>query len=248
MSPKYNFEKIRFSTDPESFKKAVKLYEGKKIIDFKEEFDDYSAIVLGTKPYKVFVSGRNQDMGSCECYLGQNNFLCKHMTAVAIYACLKGEKINEEDKKVTDEPISSGNLGELNKEDLTNIKKVISGAVKYIKPYKGPSKIWFAYQSSLSEGCARLSNTVSKLPVSEQTAELLTNLLLRLDKKLCNGGVDDSDGTVGNFISSVVNILIKYSEFDARCINTFKKLCDQSTCFGWEEPLVKIFDEREINI
>lgn len=70
-------------------------------------------------------------------------------------------------------------------------------------------------------------------------------MLLRLDKKLCQGGVDDSNGTVGGFVYEVVDMLQEYAKLDSSCIKAFKKLCGQSTCFGWEEPLVKIFDEHE---
>jgi len=40
-------------------------------------------------------------------------------------------------------------------------------------------------------------------------------------------------------------MLQEYAKFDPQCINAFEKLCLKETCFGWEEPLVKIFDERE---
>jgi len=244
MPPKYSFEKIKFATDPSTFEKAIKLYEDKKISKFKENFGDYSAIVHGTKSYKVFVSGRRYDDGSCECYLGQNSQLCKHMVVVAIYACLNGKKLVKEDKELIGEPICSGVLGELSESVMVENKKLITDALKYIKSYIGPSRTWFTYQSSLSEGCARLSVVVSSLPVSEQTAKLLVDLLLRLDKKLCTGGVDDSDGTVGGFIEETVVALQEFVEFDPSCISAFEKLCSQSTCFGWEEPLVRIFDEQ----
>ena len=99
---------------------------------------------------------------------------------------------------------------------------------------------------TLSEGCARLAAIVSKLPVNEQIAELLVKLLLRLDRKLQVGGVDDSNGIVGGFMSEVVGMLIEYTKVDPRCINTFAQLTGKQTCFGWEEPLVRIFDERDI--
>ncbi len=244
MPPQYTFEKIKFATDPATFEKAVKLYEDKKVIDFKEDYGDYSAVVLGTKPYKVSVSGRSYDRGSCECYMGQNNYHCKHMVAVALQACLSGKEIAKEEKEIVTGLVCSGRLGELSPEELAGIKKFIADALKYIKSYTGPSKIWFTYQSSLSEGCARLSSVVSKLPVSEQTAKLLVDLLLRLDKKLCTGGVDDSDGTVGGFIQEAVILLQEFAELCPSCINVFEKLCGRSTCFGWEEPLVKLFDEQ----
>ncbi len=167
------------------------------------------------------------------------------MVAVAIYACLDGKKISKEEKDLVVGPLVSGRVGELGKEELIKTKKSITDALKYVKPYNGPSRTWFVYQDSLSEGCARLSALVSKLSVSEQTAKLLVDMLLRLDKKLCTGGVDDSDGTVGGFMGEVVNVLQEYYKLDPSCVNAFEKLCGQSTCFDWEAPLVKIFDERD---
>lgn len=153
------------------------------------------------------IEARRYDYGHCTCYLGQNDTLCKHMVALAIYVVKNGQPLTEEEKQVTHTPRCSGNLGELDERKLPEVKTSITGALRYIKPYNGPSRIWFAYQNSLSEGCNRLAAIVSELPVSEQTAELLVNLLLRLDKKLCTGGVDDSDGTVGGFIEETVIFL-----------------------------------------
>ncbi|MCK5027710.1 MAG: hypothetical protein KAS07_04790 [Candidatus Pacebacteria bacterium] len=240
----YNLDKIKFSTDEQTYERAVGLYEGGKVTNFKEELNGFFAIVLGTKPYKVYVDKRQHDRGDCECYLGQHDTLCKHMVAVAIYAVMDGKKLSKEEKELIGGPVCSSKLGELNKDELTKIKKVITLAIRYIKPYNGPSRIWFAYQNSLDEGCARLSVIVSELPVCEQTAKLLVDILLRLDKKLCRGGVDDSNGTVGGFIEEVVLVLKEYTKLDPMCIKAFKKLCDRETCFGWEKPLVKIFNEK----
>jgi len=62
-----------------------------------------------------------------------------------------------------------------------------------------------------------LSAIISDLPISLQTAKLLVSLLLRIDKKLMNGGVDDSDGAVGGFIEQTVQILQEYSKIDPEC-------------------------------
>ena len=243
MFPVYNLDKIKFATDAPTFERAVDLYEGEKVTQFKENLGGYSAIVLGTRPYHAFVSARHYDRGSCECYLGQKDTLCKHMVAMAIYAIMRGEPLSEEDKRLVGSPVCSGQLGELNQEELAATKKSITAAMRYIKSYRGPSRIWFAYQDSLMEGCNRLSAIVSELPVSKQTAGLLVNMLLRLDKKLCSGGVDDSDGTVGGFMYGVVEILQEYVKIDPECIKSFEKLCGQETCFEWEESLARIFDE-----
>jgi hypothetical protein len=235
----YDLDKIKYATDGPTFEKAVGLYEFDKITQFKEGIGNYSAIVLGTKPYRVSVNVRHYDLGFCECYLGQNDTLCKHMVAVAIYAVMRGKSLTDEDKKLISGPTCNGRLGTLSKGGLADTKKAISGAMRYIKPYHGPSRIWFAYQNSLSEGCNRLSKIISDLPVDRQTAELLVDILLKLDDKLCRGGIDDSDGTVGGFIEESVSVLEEYARLDPSCADVFDKLKSKETSFGWEEPLLK---------
>ncbi|MBF0478922.1 MAG: hypothetical protein HQL26_05530, partial [Candidatus Omnitrophica bacterium] len=70
-------------------------------------------------------------------------------------------------------------------------------------------------------------------------------LLLRLDKKLL-GGIDDSNGIVGGFMSEVVQMLIEYARIDSGVINSFKLIGGRQTCFEWQEPLINILDEAEV--
>lgn len=245
MIPGYDLEKIKFGTDRATFERAVKLYEDGKVTEFESFMKSFSAIVLGSKPYRVFVSGRHYDRGDCECYLGQRDVLCKHMVALAIYAVKRGRPLSEEDRQPIGQATCSGRLGKLSKDELSQVKKSITAALRYIKPYTGPSRIWFAYQNSLSEGCRRLAKIVSELPVSQQTAKLLVDLLLRLDRKI-SYGVDDSDGTVGGFMEEIVLVLQEYAKLDRACIKTFKILAGKETMFDWEEPLLEILDESEL--
>lgn len=238
--PDYNLDKIKFATDGRTFEKAASLYENGKVTRVEEGIRSYTAVVIGTKPYRVSVEARRYDYGHCTCYLGANGALCKHMVALAIYVVQDGKPLTTDDKKLVQNPICSGRLGNLSRDQLLTIKQVITAALRYIKPYTGPSRTWFEYQNSLSEGCNRLSVVVSDLPVSSQTAELLVDLLLRLDKKLSIGGVDDSDGTVGGFIEEEVAVLQEFAKLDTSCVKAFDKLKNRETCFGWEEPLLKI--------
>jgi len=219
------------------------LYESGKIKDFCEGIKSYAATVIGTKPYKVFVEDRRFDYGHCTCYLGQNDTLCKHQIAVAMYAVKQGKPLTDQERKYAARPTWNGKLGKLSADALAGKKREITHALRYIKAYDGPSRTWFAYQDSLDEGCRRLSAIISSLLASEQTADLLVNLLLRLDKKLCNSGIDDSNGTVGGFMESVVLILQEYAKADVNCISTFLPLIGIQTCFGWEESLVKIVEK-----
>lgn len=240
MSLRYDLDKIKFSTDRPTFERAIGLYEHKKVTKFKRETHGCSAVVVGSHPYDVYVSNAQFDRGTCTCYLGQEEVLCKHMVAVALYAVKNGTALAEEDTRIVDAPKYSGQMGELPKVEHAELKKLITASLRYIKPYSGPSRTWFAYQNSLQEGCNRLSKIVSDLPVSRQTAKVLVDLLLRLDDKLCRGGVDDSDGTVGNFIIETAAVLQEFVQLDPVCKEELRTLKGRETCFDWEEPLVKL--------
>jgi len=240
--PDFTLDKIKFATDRPTFEKAVALYESGKVTQVEEGIRSYAAIVVGTEPYRVSVEARNFHYSSCSCYLGKNDTYCKHMLALAIYVVQDGKPLTDNDKKLIQNPVCSGKLGTLSDSELSAAKQTITATLRYIKAYIGPSRTWFAYQNSLSEGCNRLSAIISDLPVSTQTADLLVDLLLRLDKKLCTGGVDDSDGEVGGFIEEVVSELQEFAKLDPGCINAFDKLKNRETCFGWEKPLLKTFN------
>lgn len=240
MTPKYDLSKIKFTTDTPTWEKAVELYRKGKVTEVKSDGIGFSAIVLGGDQYHVYVHASHYDRGLCDCYLGQQDILCKHMVALAIHAVLGGAPLIEDDEKQQNEVACSGRVGTLTEAGLSFVKKQISEAMKYIKPYRGPSRTWFAYQDSLQEGVNRLSAIISELPASKQTAGLIIDLLLRVDKKLCTGGVDDSDGVVGGFIEEVVETLKGHARLDSQCIEAFRKLEGKSTCFDWEEPLLKM--------
>jgi len=244
MTTNYDLNKIKFATDETTFQRGIKLYESGKVTEVEELFGDYTAVVLGTKPYRVSVSSRRYKDSHCSCYLGERGILCKHVVALALHAVMDGQPLDDEDKQQISEVRCSGKREELTKDELASIKKNITASMKHIKPYHGPSRTWFANQDSLQEGCNRLRAIVSDLPVNQQTAEVLVKLLLRLDKKLCSGGVDDSNGIVGGFMSEIVQLLIEYARIDSECIKAFNALTGiGTTCFGWEEPLVRIYDE-----
>ncbi len=245
MSLAYDLNKIKFATDEATFKRAVGLYENRRVTELETLGGYYSAVVLGTKPYRVTISVRNYKQGDCTCYVRQNGRLCKHMVALAIHVVMDGKLLSDKDKQFFHNAECSSRRGVLSKEELDMVKKSITESLRYIKPYRGQSRTWFANQDSLREGCNRLSAIISDLPVNKQSAEILVKLLLRLDRKLCVGGVDDSNGIVWRFMISVVEVLEKYAQIDHDCIIAFKGLAGRETCFDWEEPLVRIFNERE---
>ncbi len=221
------------------------LYESGKVTEVEQLGEGYTAVILGTEPYRVSVSARNYKHGHCTCYVGQRENLCKHMVALALYAVMGGKSLTDKDKEISYSVECSRRKEALNNEELAGVKKSITESMRYVKPYNGPSSTWFANQDSLREGCNRLSVIVSDLPVNKQTAEILVKLLLRLDRKLCVGGVDDSNGIVGGFMNDVVQVLKEFAQIDPDCIKTFKCLVNRETCFDWKEPLIRILDEGD---
>lgn len=246
MKPIYDLDKIKFATDRPTLEKAMEIYSASGVQKFKADDFGFAAKVRGSHGnfYDVCVSAKHYDEGNCDCYVGQNDTLCKHMVALAISAVKGGEKLSEDEKMCVSGPVCSGKVGASTRSELKEIKAEISSATHYVKPYDGPSRIWFAYQDSLSEGCNRLAAIISKLPVNIQTAKLLVGLLLRLDKKLCQGGVDDSDGTVGGFMGDVVVVLCEFAKLEPGCIGEFVLLCTYETGFEWEEPLVELVNKN----
>jgi len=240
--PKYDLEKIKYATGSPTWERAVDLYERGKVMRVQDNEHSFSATVIGSRPYEVWVSVEKFDVGDCICYLGQKDELCKHLVALAVRVVVGGRPLTEKEKEMVSAPMCSGRRGELEAQALKSVQAAISVAMKYIKAYSGPSRTWFAYQASLSEGCNRLAAIFSELPASPQTAQLVVKTLLRLDDKLCRGGVDDSDGTVGGLMEDTVNMLIEYAKLDASCAIAFRELTGRSTCFEWEEPLVRFID------
>lgn len=238
MTPQYDLEKIKYSIDRGTWEKAIILYESGKVKNFRDTGFTFVANVYGTHPYEVIVSPKRYSDGNCTCYLGKNDTLCKHIIAVAIYALKKGKPLTTEEKAQHNETKFNGKIGKLTQYQLHLSKAEISGATRYIKAYTGPSRVWFAYQDSLSEGCNRLASIFSSLPAGRATANLIIKTLLRLDRKLSTGGVDDSDGTVGGFIEEAVSLLIDFAKADPECIKEFEAVKNKETCFGWETPLL----------
>ncbi|MDD4122815.1 MAG: hypothetical protein PHO23_00885 [Candidatus Pacebacteria bacterium] len=140
MKPSFNLEDIKATTDPPTYQKAVDLYNKKKIIQFKEELNGYSAVVKGSELYDVYVDMCQCNKGGCNCYLGQHDIFCKHMVAVAIYAVMNGQKLTTQDENITQGPVCGELTKDLTKEEVGAFKKEISCAMKFIKPYTGGSR------------------------------------------------------------------------------------------------------------
>lgn len=223
MKPLFTIQDIKYSIDDATFQRAKKLFDCGKVKKIVETPHGYQATVEGTSLYKVSLSIKHIDKGYCDCYMGQNDMLCKHMLALALAVLnLSGGENLEKD-----------NLPK----NLDAVKQLVPGAMRKIKSYSGPSKIWFSYQRELNVGSGCIVEAVQKLPATKENAEYLWSLVLKLSKKLSHGAVDDSNGTVGNCIVSLVKQCAGYAKEKAELKLIIERFAEDDTGFGFEDIL-----------
>ena len=82
--PTFTIQDIKYSVNSSMFERAQKLYESGKVQKISETPHGYEATVQGSSPYHVSLSRKHIDHGYCDCYMGQNDELCKHMLALGL--------------------------------------------------------------------------------------------------------------------------------------------------------------------
>lgn len=137
-------------------------------------------------------------------------------------------------KQPLDQAVCSEEIRDITKDEIINIKAEISKGVSLIKSYDGPSSKWFQYQDSLIKGSRLVLLALSKLPVCEKLSMICIDVLKRLDKRLLNGGIDDSDGTVGDLMSQIVEVLNMFADSDNKLREYIKVKLPKGEVFDWE--------------
>ncbi|KKP41277.1 MAG: hypothetical protein UR30_C0001G0124 [Candidatus Peregrinibacteria bacterium GW2011_GWC2_33_13] len=221
--PTFTIQDIKYSVNSSMFERAQKLYESGKVQKISETPHGYEATVQGSSPYHVSLSRKHIDHGYCDCYMGQNDELCKHMLALGLAVLHLSGKTKETKEESPDNPDA--------------VKQLVAAGMRKIKPYNGPSKIWFSYQRELDVGSGMIEAAIKNLSANKENAKYLWSLVLKLSKKLANGGVDDSDGTVGGCIISLVVQCGKYAKEKPELKALVMKFAEDDTGFGFEDEL-----------
>src|SRR3989339_550498 len=234
--PQFTIADIQLGVGNHEFNKGLELYKRGAVKNIKNDFFDYTATVSGTKDYLVAVNSSSYDRGDCNCYLGQKDQLCKHMIALAVAVVYKHRPNDTEIiKQPLDQAVCSGEIRDITKEEIKDIKVEISRGISLIKSYDGPSSKWFQYQDGLTKGSRLILMALSRLPVCEKSATICISLLKRLDKKLLNGGIDDSDGTVGDLMDQIVEVLNLFASLDDNLKKFIAKNLPKGEVFNWEK-------------
>ena len=227
--PAFSIQDIKYSVDKPMFLRAQKLFESSKVQNIHETPHGYTAIVQGTSPYHVSLSQKHIDRGYCDCYMGQNDQLCKHMLALGLTALHLSGKMDKTE--------------EYSPDNLNEARQLVAQGMRKIKSYNGPSKIWFSYQRELDVGSSIIEEAVQNLPASKEHASYLWKLVLRLSKKLSHGGVDDSNGTVGGCIFTLVAQCGRYVKENPDLKPMVEKFTENDTGFGFEDELADLLSK-----
>ncbi len=233
--PKFTISDIQLDVGDHEFKKAFSLYEKDAVHTIKSDFSGYHAVVSGTQDYRVYVSAKSFDVGDCNCYIGQKGELCKHMLALAIAVVYTYRPTDTEIvKQPLDQAVCSHELRDITKDEVVSIKAELSKGFSLIKGYSGPSSKWFQYQDRLAKGSRLILLALSKLPVCEKSANKCILILKRLDAKLLKGGIDDSNGTMGDLMINIVELLNMFATSDVKLKKYINNHLPKGEVFNWE--------------
>lgn len=234
LRPGYTIADIQVDVGDHEFKKGMDLYRRGAVGNVRQEFFGWRADVRGTQLYSASVEASAFDRGDCSCYLGQNDQLCKHMIALAIAVVHMHRPENAKPiAHPLDQAVCSGEVRDIAPEEAQKIKRNITAAMRHIKSYNGPSRVWFQYQDELTKGCRLILLSLAELPICEKSVDIVIDVLKRLDRKLA-GAVDDSDGTVGDAMQEIVELLNLFSDIHPAIIPYVQKNLPEGEMFDWE--------------
>lgn len=226
-TPKFSYDDVKFSTDRAIVARALKLFTDRKVQDFRElRSGDYAATIIGTEPYKVLLDNKRIDNANCTCYMGQNDQLCKHVLALALYVLHRAKLIDERGGPI--------GVAKLRQGDACDH---IAAALRKIRGYTGSSRVWFAYQRKLGVAAGMIQDAVVLLEPTLDDTKYLWKLVLKLSRKLSDGGVDDSDGIIGNTIYCIIERITNAARADSEIMRWARQHCVEDTGFGFEEDL-----------
>jgi hypothetical protein len=225
--PGFTVDDIKYADSPDLFKRAEDLFKSGKVKKLTEFSRGYDAQVQGTNLYDVSISRKSIDKGYCSCPMGERDFLCKHMLAVglAVLAATGGLKEQKHQKQ----HLSS----------LADVKRSVSEGMRKLGSYSGPSSTWWSYQRKLATGSGIITDAIEGLEPSPKHAEYLWSLVLRISNKLATTGIDDSDGTVGDCVYSIIEKLAEFGTQMPELKPLLKSFCKDDTGFGFEDELRK---------
>jgi len=69
------------------------------------------------------------------------------------------------------------------------------------------------------------------------SADFCIDLIIKLDDKLANSGIDDSDGTIGDLVGEILELLSMFKDDDPNLREYIISKFPRKTNFEWEKEL-----------
>ncbi len=226
--PRFAHARLKILLSEASYKKAFKLFELGAVqgLEFYGSVA-YASVLSAKNKYESSISLKDFFAADCDCYAGQEGRYCKHVVALGL-ALLDKLGVRDECENI---------------KNLSDFKSLARSAIALIKPYLGPSRVWFQYQMKLELASYIIRSAVQNLPPDKDNAKYLWDFALRLSKKLYEGVVDDSNGFVGDAVYAIIERLADFAAQDEELYDLIKRF-DGYTGFGFEDRL----KERLANI
>ena len=229
-------EKIKFrkidiehAVSKPTLKKAEKLFNDDCVLDVEYKRTEICASIMSTKEYTTCISYKDFFNSYCNCYAGQEDKMCKHVLALALYVLDDNELLDDEVQQA---------------KSLEEAKVLVKKGVAKIRSYNGPSKTWFRYTHNLYVSAKIIEDAVVDLPAGKDEVKYLWKLVLRLSKKLATTGVDDSDGAVGGAIDTITYKIIEMAKEKEELIPLLEKFAKDDTGFGFEDYITNFLNTR----
>lgn len=233
--PSYSISDIRLSLGDKEYRKWLDLYIAGKIQEIHETIHGWSALVQGTSLYRVSVWVCHWDGGSCSCYIGQRDDVCKHLIALAIAITKMYGKWDDiyEDMEL-DTAYCSWEIRDITDDERVTINTAIRKAMSHICSYDGPSSTWFAYQDHLRQGSRMLLMALSDLPICHESVDICCKTLSKIDIRLCEWWVDDSDGVVWDCMDQIMEVLCLMSDIYPPIVPYILKILPEWQTWDWD--------------
>ena len=81
---------------------------------------------------------------------------------------------------------------------------------------------------------------LSLLPVCKTSADMCINLIIKLDDKLATSGIDDSDGTIGDLVEQIMELLSMFGDEDPNLKTYIINKFPRKTNFEWEKEFFMV--------
>ena len=246
-TPNFSIKDIQIGVTDSEFIKGMTLYENDKVKNIESAFGGCIATVSGTHEYNVYVSFSAFDIGNCDCYIGMRDELCKHMIALAINLVYRyNPNDTERIMQPLDQAVCSGEIRDISRAELEQVKEGIKQALIFIKGYSGSSSKWFEYQDSLNKASRLTLLALSKIPICEKSVDICIDILKKIDKKLSLSGVDDSNGIVGRLMEQIIELLCMYTTNNKSLGKYIAENLPEGNIFDWGSGFFVFNPELEI--